>query len=266
MKHFICAFSLAAVLVLAPAGAQEVPAVEPNRGGEINLATRDPKVAREHLFPAEGYDIELFASEKEFPDLANPVALSFDGRGRMFVATMPSYPQRLPDDDPNDKLLVLEDLNRDGKADKCEVFADGLHVPTGFELGDGGVYISAQPDILFLKDTDGDGKADHRETVLHGFGTEDSHHAIHVFVWGPDGGLYFQEGTFHHSQVETPYGPVRLVDAGIFRYKPSQNYLEVFVTYPFANPWGHVFDRWGQNFIACPRAHLAYYLQAQATH
>lgn len=240
------ALSLPAVSTIA----QEVPSTEPNRGGTINLEAQDPKVARERLFPAEGYEVELFASEKEFPELANPVAISFDARGRLFVATMPSYPQRLPDDDPDDKILILEDTNQDGKADKRTVFCDKLHVPTGFELGDGGAYVSAQPDILFVKDTDGDDKADQRETILHGFGTEDSHHAIHAFVWGPDGGLYFQEGTFHHSQVETPYGPVRLVDAGIFRYKPSQQYLEVFVTYGFANPWGHIFDKWGQNFIA----------------
>jgi putative membrane-bound dehydrogenase-like protein len=195
-----------AILALAalplPALAQDVKAIEPNRGGDVDLSSQDPKVARERLFPAEGYEVELVASEKEFPLLANPVAISFDGRGRLFVATMPSYPQRLPDDEPDDKILILEDIDKDGKSDKCDVFVDKLHVPTGFELGDGGAYVSAQPDILFVKDTDGDGKADHRETVLHGFGTEDSHHAIHVFVWGPDGGLYFQEGTFHHSQVE----------------------------------------------------------------
>ncbi|MEK7795610.1 MAG: c-type cytochrome, partial [Candidatus Hydrogenedentota bacterium] len=92
--------------------------------------------------------------------------------------------------------------------------------------------------------------ADSREVILHGFGTEDSHHAIHAFTWGPDGGLYFQEGTFHHSQVETAYGPVRLFNAGVFRYVPDRFHLEVFVSYPFANPWGHVFDKWGQNFIA----------------
>ena len=103
---------------------------------------------------------------------------------------------------------------------------------------------------MFIEDTDGDDVADRYEVILHGFGTEDSHHSISAFTWGPGGGLYFQEGTFHHSQVETPYGPVRLVDAGVFRYKPQRFQLEVFVSYPFANPWGHIFDRWGQNFIA----------------
>ncbi len=79
---------------------------------------------------------------------------------------------------------------------------------------------------MFLKDTNGDGKADERRIVLHGFGTEDSHHAIHAFTWGAGGGLFFQEGTFLHSQVETPYGPVRLENAGVYRYEPRTEKLE----------------------------------------
>jgi hypothetical protein len=103
---------------------------------------------------------------------------------------------------------------------------------------------------MFLKDTDGDDKADVREIVLHGFDSADSHHSISAFEWGPGGALYFQEGTFHHTQVETPYGPVRCVNAGVFRYEPRTEKFDVFVSYGFANPWGHVFDRWGQNFVA----------------
>ena len=110
--------------------------------------------------------------------------------------------------------------------------------------------MAQQPNLVFLEDTDGDDRADRSEVLLHGFGTEDSHHSISAFTWDPGGALYFQEGTFHHTQVETPYGPVRLVDAGVFRFKPKRHWLEVFVSYPFANPWGHVFDRWGQNFLA----------------
>ena len=176
--------------------------------------------------------------------------MTFDTRGRLWVLTSPTYPHVLPGVPPNDKLIILEDTNRDGRADKLTVFADGLYIPTGFELGDGGVYVSQQPNLMFLRDTNGDGKADERRIILHGFGTEDSHHAIHAFTWGPGGALYFQEGTFLHSQVETPYGPVRLEDAGVFRYEPRTEKLSVFVSYRFANPWGHVVDRWGQNFIS----------------
>jgi len=240
---------LAAAFLCDSAAAQKVADEEPNRGGEPRYEALDPTYALEHLHPAEGYEVSLFASEQDFP-IGNPVALTFDSRGRLWVATMPSYPQRLPDEEPDDKIVILEDRDGDGRADHHTVFARGLHVPTGFELGDGGVYVAQQPNVMFIEDTDGDDVADRYEVILHGFGTEDSHHSISAFTWGPGGALYFQEGTFHHSQVETPYGPVRLVDAGVFRYKPRRFQLEVFVSYPFANPWGHIFDRWGQNFIA----------------
>ncbi len=78
----------------------------------------------------KGYKINLFASEEDFPDLANPVQLSFDNKGRLWVAVMPTYPHYRPGDaKPNDKLLILEDTNNDGKADKQTIFADGLHLP-----------------------------------------------------------------------------------------------------------------------------------------
>jgi len=209
-----------------------------------------PEDSRQQFRLPEGYEVNLFASEVEFPDLQNPVQMTFDSQGRLWVCTMPSYPQYLPGVPVNDKILILEDTDGDGKADKQTVFADGLHVPTGIELADGGAYVAAQPNLLFLKDTDGDGKADHRETVLHGFDSADSHHSISAFEIGPGGALYFQEGTFHQTQVETPYGPQRCSDAGVFRYEPRTEKFEVFVSYRFANPWGHVFDRWGQNFVA----------------
>ena len=223
---------------------------EPNRGGALDTASVDVTIALERLKPAEGYEISLFASEKEFPEIANPLAMTFDTRGRLWVLTSPTYPHVLPGVPPHDRLVILEDANQDGRADKLTVFADGLYIPTGFELGDGGAYVSQQPNLVFLRDTDGDGRADERRVVLHGFGTEDSHHAIHAFTWGPGGDLYFQEGTFLHSQVETPYGTVRLEEAGVFRYEPRTEKLSVFVSYGFANPWGHVVDRWGQNFIS----------------
>ena len=238
-----------AVSTVVPAPAQEVADEEPNRGGAPRYEALDPQYALEHLHPAEGYEVSLFASEQDFP-IGNPVSMTFDSQGRLWVATMPSYPQRLPGEEPDDKIIILEDRDSDGRADHHTVFARGLHLPTGFELGDGGAYVAQQPNLMFIEDTDGDDVADRYEVILHGFGTEDSHHSISAFTWGPGGALYFQEGTFHHSQVETPYGPVRLVDAGVFRYKPQRFQLEVFVSYPFANPWGHIFDRWGQNFIA----------------
>jgi azurin/glucose/arabinose dehydrogenase len=238
---------------------QPVEKKEPNRGGDIDLASQDPAVAQQRFTVQEGYEISLFASEKEFPELAKPVAFNFDDRGRLWVSTLPSYPHYLPGEAPRDKIIILEDTDNDGKADKSSTFADDLYLPTGFELGDGGVYVGLQPFLAFLKDTDGDGKADTRDYLLHGFGTEDSHHAVHAFQWGPEGGLYFHEGIFHNTQVETPYGRVQLKDAGVFRFDPLRHHFSIFVSYGFANPWGHVWNRWGSNFIADASGGSNYY-------
>ena len=225
---------------------------DPNRkAGKLGSLDYIPAKEQLKFFKlAPGYEINLVASEEEFPELANPVALNFDNKGRLWVSVMPSYPQWKPKTKLDDKLLILEDTNGDGRADKCKVFAGGLYLPTGFEFGQGGVYVAQQPDVLFLKDTNGDDKADVRIRKLVGFDTADSHHGIAAFEWGPGGGLYFQEGTFKQSQVETPYGPRRLGDAGVWRYEPKSERLDVHVSLAFANPWGHVFDRWGQDFIA----------------
>ena len=209
-----------------------------------------PEEALKKFKPAPGYSVNLFASEVEFPELKNPVQLTFDARGRLWILTMPDYPMFQPPNRPNDRLLFLEDLDGDGRADKLQVFADGLHVPTGFELGDGGVYVAQQPNLMFLKDTDGDDRADLRELILHGFDSADSHHSISAFTWGPGGGLYMNEGTFHFTSVETHSGPIRNAHGGVYRFDPTRQRLETFVSYNFANPWGHVFDAWGQDFVA----------------
>ncbi|MSR32671.1 MAG: c-type cytochrome [Gemmataceae bacterium] len=198
----------------------------------------------------KGFKVELFASEKEFPQLAKPVQMAFDTRGRLWVAVMPSYPHWKPKEEMNDKILIFEDTNNDGKADKCKVFADRLNVPTGLEFWNGGLLVGQQPDLVYLKDTDGDDVADVRERVLHGIDSADTHHAINSFIYEPGGGLYFQEGTFHHTQVESPYGaPRRCANAGVFRYDPRRQLFDVYASYGFANPHGHAFDHWGRQII-----------------
>ena len=197
----------------------------------------------------KGYEINLFASEIDFP-MANPVKITFDPKGRLWVASMPSYPQYLPGAPPNDKIIILEDTDGDGKADKHTVFADSLYMPLGFELGDGGAFVTQAPDLVFLKDTDGDGKADKKTILLHGFGTEDIHHSISAQTWGPDGALYWHMGTFLHTQVETPYGPRRDDYGTTWRYEPHTLKLEPYVSYPYANPWGNVFMRDGTHIIS----------------
>lgn len=206
--------------------------------------------AEKTLTTPEGYQANLFASEKEFPNLANPMQISFDNKGRLWVATMPTYPHYRPGDPlPDDKLLIYEDTNGDGKADKETVFADKLHLPIGFEFVPGGVYISQEPHLVFLGDTDGDDKADVREVVLTGFDSHDTHHAISAYAADPSGAFMMCEGIFLHSNVETPYGPVRGVDGGFYRFCPQKTKLERTIQMGIPNPWGFAFDDWGQDFL-----------------
>ncbi|MEO7490068.1 MAG: PVC-type heme-binding CxxCH protein, partial [Ferruginibacter sp.] len=204
------------------------------------LKENQPTPSTEKFVLPPGYEINLFASEMDFP-IANPVKITFDPKGRLWVSSMPSYPHYLPGAPPNDKIIVLEDTDKDGKADKYTVFADSLYLPLGFELGDGGVYVTQAPNLIFLKDTDGDGKADRKTILLQGFGTEDIHHSISAQTWGPDGALYWHMGTFLHSQTETPYGPERDAYGSTWRFEPRTMKLEPYVSYFYANPWGNVF-------------------------
>ncbi|MAI72359.1 MAG: hypothetical protein CMM01_15805 [Rhodopirellula sp.] len=198
------------------------------------------------------FEVSLFAGEEEFPALAAPIQMRWDNQGRLWVSCSTTYPHVYPGNEPNDQLVIIEDTDGDGKADKSSVFADDLHIPLSFVFGDGGVYVSEEPHLTFLKDTDGDGKADVRQQLLSGFGTEDSHHSLHDFVWTPDGDLLFRESIFHHSQVETAYGPVRQQNSGWFRFEPDTHRLTSFGTYPSTNPWGVTFDDWGQHVASHP--------------
>ncbi|MGI9242919.1 MAG: PVC-type heme-binding CxxCH protein, partial [Verrucomicrobiales bacterium] len=170
-------------------------------------------------------------------------------RCRLWVACSWSYPQIRPGEVADDKIIILEDTDGDGSADKSTVFADGLYLPTGIELANGGCYVGQSPDVFFLKDTDGDDVADLKELALTGFGIEDSHHSISAWRRGPGGWIYFQEGIFLHSQIETQYGMVRNFNGGVYQFNPRTQQLRLFCRGTGGNPWGHVFDRWGQSFM-----------------
>jgi putative heme-binding domain-containing protein len=204
----------------------------------------DPEIERKSFKVAEGFEVNLFAAD---PLVAKPTQMNWDSRGRLWISTSSIYPMVVPGEIPNDKIVILEDTNGDGVADKSTVFADGLHIPTGVEPGDGGAYVANSTELIHLRDTDGDGKADQRRVLLSGFGTEDTHHIIHTFRWGPDGALYFNQSIYIHSHIETPHGTRRLGGGGIWRFKPASLDLEVFCK-GMCNPWGHEFDRWGNSF------------------
>ncbi len=242
-----CAFLLAALAGIAVA--QDATGIKAKNleGANLDLMNNhDPKSQLENFELLPGYQVNLFASD---PMLANPVHMHWDSRGRLWVACSWAYPQLKPGDVANDKIIILEDTDDDGMADKSTVFADGLYLPTGLELANGGCYVAQSPDVFFLKDTSGDDVADVKELVLTGFGIEDSHHSISAWRRGPGGWIYFQEGIFLHSQVETQHGVVRNFNGGVYQFNPRTQQLRVFCTGTGGNPWGHVFDEWGQSFM-----------------
>ena len=199
------------------------------------------------------FEVNCFASEEDFPEMACPIAMRWDNKGRLWVSTSVTYPHVYPGQEPCDKILILEDTDQDGKADTCTTWADDLHIPLSFVLdGSGGVYCSEQPHLTHLTDRDGDGKMDHREIVLTGFGCEDSHHSLHDFTWTPGGDLLFRESIFHHTQVETAYGPIRTKNSSWFLYNPQSRKLLAFGSYPNTNPWGVTFDPWGNHVASHP--------------
>lgn len=207
--------------------------------------------AESSITTPDGYEINLFASEKEFPDLANPVQMSFDNKGRLWVAVMPTYPHWKPGDPrPDDKLLILEDTDNDGKADKQTVWADGLHIPVGFEFAPEGVYVSQGTNLVLLSDTDGDDRADSREIIFSGFDDHDTHHVISAFCADPSGAIYMGEGVFLRTDVETAHGPVQATNGGFYRYDPRIKKLERVSQVSIPNPWGIAMDEWGQEFFA----------------
>ncbi len=220
----------------------------PQNNGSLDYLLGDQ--ALNAIKVAPGYKIELFASEKEFPNLAKPVQMTFDNKGRLWVVCMPSYPHYKPGDPkPNDKIIILEDTNNDGKADKETVFADKLHVPVGMEITHEGVFVSQGTNLVLLKDTNGDDRADTKEVVLSGFDDHDTHHEISAFVADESGAMYMGEGVFLHSNIETPYGTIRATNGGFFRYAPQTKHLERTAQLHIPNPWGIAFDQWGQNFF-----------------
>ena len=194
---------------------------------------------------ADGFEVTLWA---ENPFLNKPIQMNFDPQGRLWVASSEVYPQIEPGQAATDKIIVLEDTTGAGRADKATVFAEGLLIPTGVEPGDGGCYVAQSTELLHFADTDGDGKADVKRTVLSGFGTEDTHHNLHTLRWGFDGRLYMNQSIYTRTDTETPHGVVRLKGGGVFRFDPRDQRMEILFK-GWVNAWGHQFDEFGQSFV-----------------
>jgi putative heme-binding domain-containing protein len=211
--------------------------------------SHDPAAELASFQIADGFEVSLFASEKD--GLIKPIQMRFDTRGRLWVIGSTVYPQLEPGQKPNDKILILEDTDHDGRVDSVKTFADGLMIPTGLELTKDGAYVGHGPELLLLRDTDGDDRADERTVVFRGFGTGDNHQNINSFTWSPSGELWMCQGLHILSRVETIYGLVELNKAGIWRLRPRAQKLEGFYgsEHEPQNPWGHVFNEWNEHIV-----------------
>lgn len=153
---------------------------------------------------------------------------------------------------------MFEDLDGDGKADKVTTFLDDLNCPTGFQFYKDGVIVIQAPDVWFVRDTNGDGRADSKERILMGLDSADSHHTANAICLDPGGSIYLSDGVFHRTQIETAFGPVRNNDVAIFRFEPRTVRFETYIPYGF-NPHGRVFDRWGNDLVTDATGNNTYF-------
>ena len=200
-----------------------------------------------HMAVAKGFEANLFADEARFPQLINPVQMQVDAKGRLWASVWPTYPMWEPLKPMNDALLIFHDDNNDGKADRMTEFAK-IQNPLGFEFWGGGVLVTCPPEIIFLKDTDGDDKADVRIVMLQGLDSSDTHHGANNLIMGPDGGIYWQSGVFMQHNHEHPWGSSLQTGASaMYRFDPRRFTIAMHAGNS-PNPHGIAFDRWGYHF------------------
>ncbi|MCB1094386.1 MAG: DUF1080 domain-containing protein [Verrucomicrobiae bacterium] len=201
------------------------------------------------MWVPEGFQVDLIATE---PTITQPIAFTFDERGRMWIVEAHSYPQKQPEGQGKDRVIILEDSDGDGSFETRKLFAEGLNLVSGIEVGFGGVWIGAAPQLLFLPDKDGDDKVDGDPVVLlDGFGYQDTHETLNSFTWGPDGWLYGNQGVFNYSLIGKPGAADSdrtEMRAGVWRYHPTRHAFEIFAT-GCSNQWGIDFNEVGHLFI-----------------
>jgi putative heme-binding domain-containing protein len=270
-RPWIAPFGLALVLALglpwaATARAQESPGqdVIPHAQDRPPNPPKSPEEAIAAMTVPPGFAVELVAAE---PDLVNPVAMTFDERGRIWATESLEYPRREPGPG-RDRVKVLEDTDGDGKADRFTVFLEGLNIPSGVAVGHGGVWVANSPDILFIPDADRDAVPDGApEVVATGFGRDDTHELPNSLTWGPDGWLYGWNGVFNPSRVASNNGRTYEFTCAIWRIHPKTREFQVFCE-GTSNPWGIAINDNGELFAsACVIDHLwhlvegAYYIR-----
>ncbi|MBI2946951.1 MAG: hypothetical protein HYY23_04850 [Verrucomicrobia bacterium] len=207
------------------------------------------------MYLPEGFRAELVVGE---PDLHQPVSFAFDERGRIWVAEAYSYPAKRPAGQGLDKIVIFEDGDSDGKFEKRKTFAEGLNLVSGFEVGYGGVWVGAAPELLLIPDGNHDDVPDGPpQVLLDGFGYQDTHECLNSFLWGPDGWLYGNQGVFNTAHIGKPGAPdsQRIeLRAGVWRYHPVTHTFEVFA-HGGSNQWGLDYDERGQLFMTHCRSY-----------
>ncbi len=196
-----------------------------------------------------GFQGELLAAE---PDLHQPIAFAFDDRGRIWIAEAFSYPNRQPEGQGRDHILIFEDQDGDGTFETRKIFAEGLNLVSGLEVGFGGVWVGAAPHLLFIPDRNHDDVPDGPpEVLLDGWGFQDTHETLNSFTWGVDGWLYGCQGVFTHSLIGKPGTPEarrEKLRAGVWRYHPVRHEFEIFA-HGGSNQWGLDFNAVGHLFM-----------------
>ncbi|MEZ0539655.1 PVC-type heme-binding CxxCH protein [Fibrella arboris] len=222
----------------------------------LNAGLSGTKAAQAMTLPA-GFKITLAAAE---PDIIKPICFTLDPRGRLWVVESHTYPVPAPEGKGRDRILIFEDTNGDGTLDKKKVFAEGLNLVSGIEVGMGGVWLGAAPYLLFIPaDFTTDKPTGPPQKLLDGWGTDDTHEVLNSFRWGPDGWLYGTHGVFTHSNVGKPGAPDSertKLNAGVWRFHPTTRQFELFAE-GTSNPWGLDFNDYGHAFVtACVIPHM----------
>ncbi len=196
-----------------------------------------------------GFQAELIAAE---PEVRQPIAFAFDDRGRLWVAEAYSYPNKQPEGKGKDRILIFEDRDGDGVFETRKVFIEGLNLVSGLEVGFGGVWVGAAPQLLFIPDRNHDDIPDGPpEVLLDGWGYQDTHETLNSFCWGPDGWLYGNQGVFTNSLIGKPGAPdaERVpLHSGVWRYHPIRHTFEIFA-HGGSNQWGLDYNEAGHLFM-----------------
>lgn len=222
----------------------KLPNYEKRPGIQYRQDPLSPEESMKHIQVPVEFNLELFAAE---PNVMHPIAISWDERGRMYVLITKDYPNERKPGGGSDYILICEDTNKDGKADKFTRFAEGLSIPTGMVFSNGGLVVSQAPDMLFLKDTDGDDKADVRKVLFTGFGTFDTHAGPSNLHYGFDNWLWGSVGYSGFKGLVGSSSDTIRFSQGFFRFQPDGSKLE-FVTRTSNNTWGLGFNETGDVF------------------